>query len=133
MRSVIEPPKKGATFCKVNADTSAAIMEMLLGDTPRTNADLVALTGATRNTIDRYLKALRKRGICYVAKWRNSANGSFDRAYLIGRKEDAERPPTLTRSTKRRIYYAKKTGCQLKADVIAAHARNPQKVIVHRI
>lgn len=76
---------------------SAAILVEALMNGPASIYDISDETGVSYCTTRRYIKALRDRRCIYVAEWHEDTRGRRTvRAYKLGRKSDAPRPPMRT-------------------------------------
>ena len=88
-----------------NAVAYATVIEHLLS-APYTVDELIKLSGLAENTTWKFVKALHRRGLVYVAVWRTDRWGRHTRAaFKMGSMPDVPRPAPKTaarRSLERR-------------------------------
>lgn len=100
---------------------SAAILVEALMHGPATVFDISAETGVSYITTRRYVRALHKRGCIYVAEWHEDLRGRRNvRAFTLGRKPDAPRPPKITHAARQAAYRERARVVQVAMMAIAA-------------
>lgn len=74
----------------------AVLIESLV-DAPYTIQELVTLSGFAYNTTRKFILALHRRRLVYVAVWRTDKIGRYTKpAYSFGSRPDVPRPPART-------------------------------------
>lgn len=82
----------------------AHMVDMLIND-GGTVEDLYEETGMNRNTIRKFIAAMRRRKVVYVARWEPNSIGRHNIAnYRIGNKPDAKQPEPRSNQQKKRDY-----------------------------
>lgn len=79
-----------------NAIAYAILIEALV-EAPYTVEELVKLSGLARNTTWKFIRALHRRRLIFVAVWRTDRWGRHTKpAYRLGSQSDVARPPPKT-------------------------------------
>jgi hypothetical protein len=117
-------PRRGpSTLCLL---TTA--ME-LMGEYPHSRTELAAALCMHVETVYRVVRALRANKLIYVASWHKPAIGTTAQEFALGSKDNAPRPPRLSKSTavfaQHRVRRAQRKGLFALAGMAASPMRAP--------
>lgn len=111
--------------------TAWAIFIQTLAEDGGTVNDLTEESGLSAYTVRRVLHAMYKRKSIHITSWEKDTLGRPNvRAWKLGRKKDAPRPPAKAGVERCREYYSKQqqvaaaTGCLVKEARVAGMKRN---------
>lgn len=93
-------PPRGKYQTKLNAVMFSMMLEELMAG-PSKAQDIAEYTGMSIITVQRTLRVMHRRKVIHVAAWEEDARGAWTlRAFALGDKKDARKPPPKSRGGK---------------------------------